>query len=96
MPAPPKIMKRIHVVISGRVQGVSFRAATRKEAIALNLTGWVKNLRDGRVEAILEGEESQVEVMRRWCEHGPPLARVIGVDLHDEDYTGEFGEFNIR
>jgi acylphosphatase len=89
-------MKRIHVIISGRVQGVAFRAYTRKEAAILNLTGWVKNLRDGRVEAIFEGEESQVEAMHRWCEHGPPLARVTGVDLHEEDYTGEFMDFNIR
>lgn len=88
-------MKRIHVIISGRVQGVAFRASTREAAIGLNLKGWVKNLREGRVEAIFEGEESQVEVMRRWCEHGPPLARVTGVDLHEEDYTGEFREFSI-
>lgn len=88
-------MKRIHVIIAGRVQGVAFRASTREAAIALNLTGWVKNLRDGQVEAVFEGEEAQVEIMRRWCEHGPPLARVTGVDLRDEDYMGEFGEFKI-
>ena len=88
-------MKRIHVIISGRVQGVAFRAATRETAIALNLTGWVKNLQDGRVEAVFEGDEAQVEIMRRWCKHGPPPARVTGVDLHDEDYTAEFVEFKI-
>jgi len=88
-------MKRIHVIISGRVQGVAFRAATRETAIALNLTGWVKNLRDGQVEAVFEGEDGQVEIMRRWCNQGPPPARVTGVDLHDEDYVAEFGEFKI-
>jgi len=88
-------MKRIHVIISGRVQGVAFRAATWKTATALNLTGWVKNLRDGRVEAVFEGEDSQVEVLRRWCEHGPPLALVTGVDLQEEEYTGGYKDFAV-
>ncbi|HAJ27335.1 MAG TPA: acylphosphatase [Syntrophus sp. (in: bacteria)] len=88
-------MKRIHVTITGRVQGVAFRAATREAAIALNLTGWVKNLRDGRVEAIFEGEDDQMELIQHWCKHGPPLARVTGVDLSEEDYTGEFREFTV-
>jgi acylphosphatase len=89
-------MKRIRIIISGHVQGVAFRAATRETATAFSLTGWVQNLRDGRVEAVFEGEDSQIEIMRRWCEHGPPLAVVAGVDLHEEDYTGEFKEFRIR
>jgi acylphosphatase len=88
-------MKRIHIIIAGRVQGVAFRASTQETATILKLTGWVKNLRDGRVEAVFEGEDSQVEVMHRWCEHGPPLARVSGVDVHEEGYTGEFGKFVI-
>jgi acylphosphatase len=89
-------MKRIHITISGRVQGVAFRASVRKTAMALKLAGWVKNLRDGRVEAVFEGEDTQMELMRRWCEHGPPLALVTGVDLYEEVYTGEFMDFNIR
>jgi acylphosphatase len=89
-------MKRIHVIISGRVQGVAFRAATLTTATALNLTGWVQNLQDGRVEAVFEGEDKQIEIMRRWCEHGPPSARVDGADLREEDYTGQFKEFIIR
>jgi len=89
-------MKRLHIVIYGRVQGVAFRAATRKTAIVLNLTGWVKNLPNGRVEAVFEGDDGQVEVMHDWCKHGPPLALVTGVDLRDEDYTGEFMDFTIQ
>ncbi|MFA5180373.1 MAG: acylphosphatase [Syntrophales bacterium] len=89
-------MKRLHIIIAGRVQGVAFRAATREMATALDLTGWVQNLRDGRVEAVFEGEDSQIEIIRRWCAHGPPSARVTGIDLHEEDYTGEFKGFNIR
>jgi len=88
-------MKRLHISISGRVQGVAFRAATREEARALNLTGWVRNLNDGRVEAVLEGEDDKVEVMHRWCEHGPPLARVTGIDATNEYYTGEFRDYTI-
>ncbi|MFA6413375.1 MAG: acylphosphatase [Syntrophales bacterium] len=88
-------MKRIHVIISGRVQGVAFRAATREAAIALNLSGWVKNLPDGRVEAVFEGEDGQVELMRRWCDHGPPLARVTGIAASAEYYAGEFRDFTI-
>jgi acylphosphatase len=56
----------------------------------------VQNLPDGRVEAVFEGEDAQIEIMRRWCEHGPPSARVAGIDLHEENYTGEFKEFRIR
>jgi acylphosphatase len=88
-------MKRIHITISGRVQAVAFRAATQETATMLKLTGWVKNLRDGRVEAVVEGEDPQVAIMQRWCEHGPPLARVSGVDFQEEDYTGEFTKFVI-
>jgi acylphosphatase len=88
-------MKRLHIVISGRVQGVAFRAATRETAIALNLTGWVKNLQNGQVEAVFEGGDNHVEIMHRWCKHGPPLALVTGVDLYEEDYTGEFWNFAI-
>lgn len=89
-------MKRIHIIISGRVQGVAFRASTREEATRLNLTGWVKNLPDGRVEAVFEGEDAQVEAMCRWCKHGPPLARVIGIEPREENYTGEYTDFTIR
>jgi len=88
-------MKRLHIVISGRVQGVAFRAATREKARVLNLTGWVRNLKDGRVEAVLEGEDDKVDLMRHWCEHGPPLAMVTGVDATDEYYAGEFRDFTI-
>lgn len=88
-------MKRIHIIISGRVQGVAFRAATREKAISLNLSGWVKNMQDGQVEAVFEGEDGQVEVMHRWCEHGPSLARVTGVNIHDEDFTGKLRNFTI-
>lgn len=89
-------MKRAHVFVSGRVQGVFFRANTRKQALNLGLTGWAKNLRDGRVEAVFEGEDAAVEKAIAWCHQGSSHASVDTVDVHYEDYTGEFDTFSIR
>lgn len=89
-------MKRAHVFVSGRVQGVFFRANTRKQALNLKLTGWAKNLRDGRVEAVFEGEDAAVEKAIAWCHQGPSHASVDNVDVHYEEYTGEFDTFSIR
>lgn len=90
-------MKRVraHVIIAGRVQGVCFRMDTRGEALQRGLTGWVKNLRDGTVEAVFEGEERDVKSMLKWCEAGPSLARVIKVSSTWEPYMGEFENFKI-
>lgn len=86
---------RAHVYISGYVQGVCFRAATQDEARGLRITGWVRNLRDGRVEAVFEGEQTQVGKIISWCHKGPPGASVRNVEVHYEDYTGEFPSFQI-
>lgn len=88
-------MKRVHVLITGLVQGVFFRVNTRNEAIARNLTGWVKNLPDGRVEAIFEGEDADVQSMLEWCKKGPPHAIVRDVKITDKTYKGEFKGFFI-
>ncbi len=77
--------KRVHVYVSGRVQGVMFRDATREKARELNLTGWVKNVPDGRVEAVFEGPAREIEEMARWCEDGPPHAAVENVETEFED-----------
>lgn len=87
---------RIHVFIDGRVQGVFFRAKTRSEAIKNNVTGWVRNLFDGRVEAIFEGEQEDVDHLINFCNKGPPGAYVTKVDIFTEEYIGEFNSFNIR
>ncbi len=76
--------KRVHVYISGRVQGVLLRDATREKAGELGLTGWVKNLPDGRVEAVFEGPAREVEEMTGWCEDGPPHAAVENVETEFE------------
>ncbi len=88
--------KRVHVYISGRVQGVYFRAYTKEEAERLGVKGWVRNLPDGRVEAVFEGDEEAVEAMVRWCHVGSPYSKVTGVEVIEEPYTGEFKDFSIR
>ncbi|MHC4481791.1 MAG: acylphosphatase [Planctomycetota bacterium] len=86
---------RARVVIGGRVQGVWFRASTRERARELDLTGWVRNRRDGRVEAVFEGPRSAVQRMVAWCHRGPGLAQVESVDLEWEEATGEFVGFRM-
>jgi acylphosphatase len=88
-------MVRAHVMIRGRVQGVYFRAHTRDEARARNVTGWVKNRTDGGVEAVFEGPEEDVKKVIAWCHKGPAWARVTDVHADWQDYTGEFKNFFI-
>lgn len=87
---------RIHLFICGIVQGVFFRAHTRDIARKLNLTGWVKNLPDGRVEVVAEGPQSALQNLIDWCRKGPPGARVDNIEVNWEDYTGDFKGFEIR
>lgn len=87
---------RAHMLISGRVQGVFFRSETQDEARRYGLTGWVRNLPDGRVEAVFEGEKDKVDVLIEFCRRGPPGARVTRVEVTWSDYTGEFKSFSIR
>lgn len=87
---------RAHVFVSGRVQGVFFRHETRLMAIRNNVTGWVRNLPDGRVEAVFEGERENVEAMINFCHRGPPGAVVKNVEVIWENPTGEFKSFQIR
>jgi len=89
-------LKRIHVYISGKVQGVFFRAETQRTANSFNLTGWVRNITDGRVEAVFEGDDANIDKMLAWCHIGPPAARVEEVSTEEEIYTGEFRDFNIK
>ncbi|MDQ5986950.1 MAG: Acylphosphatase [Syntrophus sp. SKADARSKE-3] len=89
------INKRLHVVISGRVQGVNFRAYTKRTAVSLGLTGWVKNLASGQVESVFEGPDQAVGSMLAWCHEGPPLSRVDHVYSREEPFTGSFPDFRI-
>ena len=91
-----KALKRLVIVVSGRVQGVWFRASTREEALLLGLRGWVRNLPDGRVEAVAEGAEPALGRLLAWCEVGPPGARVERAEPRWETATNEFEGFSIR
>ncbi len=86
---------RAHAIISGRVQGVFFRAETRDEAERHEVGGWVKNRSDGTVEALFEGNEAAVSKVLEWCKSGPPQARVKDVDIDWKDYKGEFDSFRV-
>lgn len=92
---PEGSLARAHVFISGRVQGVNFRWYTQRQAQELGLAGWVRNLWDGRVEAIFEGKEKAVGRAVDWCRVGPPSARVDDVEVNYEEPTGEFSRFRI-
>lgn len=86
---------RKRVVISGRVQGVAFRAYTKRAAAKVNATGWVRNLPDGNVEAVFEGSQEAVSSLLLWCKKGSPFGRVDQVTVYDESPTGEFRDFRI-
>jgi acylphosphatase len=87
---------RAHITVEGRVQGVFFRSHTQETALRLGVNGWVRNRRDGRVEAVFEGDRDKVEMVIQWCHRGPSEARVTKVYTTWEDYTGEFEEFSIN
>ena len=89
-------MVRAHVIISGRVQGVFFRMETKRAADKHGVCGWVRNTREGTVEALFEGSTEQVDSTIGWCKKGPPLAQVRDVSVEWEGYEGESGEFEIR
>ncbi len=86
---------RVHLVIEGRVQGVWFRESARRQALSLGVTGWVRNQRDGTVEAVAEGPEDAIRRFVVWCQKGPPAARVEGVRKAPETWTGEFEGFEV-
>lgn len=87
---------RVHVVISGKVQGVFYRASTKEKADTLGITGWVKNMPGGKVEAVFQGDEQQVQKMIEWCWNGPPQSQVIDIKVRREPLSDNFFSFNIR
>jgi len=88
--------KSVRVLISGRVQGVFFRASTCDMAQELGLQGWVKNDSDGGVTAFFQGEEELVDKAIEWCRHGPPSAMVTEVEIQKEAFIDELTNFKIR
>jgi acylphosphatase len=88
--------ERAHVYVSGQVQGVFFRDSTRERAEQLGLAGWVRNISDGRVEALFEGPSEKVREMVRWCEEGPSHADVEDVEAEFEAPQGDLAGFEVR
>lgn len=82
------------LLIHGDVQGVGFRYSLRTVAIQNGLSGWVRNTRDGSVEAVLHGDKNSVESVTDWCRHGPSLSRVDSVEVSETD--GRYSDFSIR
>jgi acylphosphatase len=89
-------MVRARLLISGTVQGVGYRWSCRREGQRLGLTGWVRNLPDGRVEALLQGTREQVEAMIKWCYRGPEEARVSDIAVSYQTPGEDFKEFGIK
>ena len=86
---------RAHVYIKGKVQGVFYRSWTRSSAESLGLTGWVKNLEDGRVEVMFEGEKEKIEEIIKKCKDGSRASEVTHVDVIWEEAEGDFSGFSI-
>ena len=87
---------RKHVVINGKVQGVFFRSSAQKRATSLGIGGWIKNMPDGKVEAVFEGKEEAVRKMLSWCWKGSGPAHVIDLKTKDEEPSGEEKDFRIK
>ena len=90
------VARRIHAIVTGRVQGVSYRASAAHEARRLGLVGWVRNTASGAVELEAEGDDGSLDMFVEWCRRGPPAARVSGVAVEERAAAAEEAEFEIR
>jgi len=88
--------KRAHLFIEGHVQGVYFRATTKEKALEKGVKGWVKNLPDGRVEAVFEGDREKVNQLIEFCHEGPEHAEVKNIEIQEQQYQDEFQDFEIK
>lgn len=89
-------MQTTHVLVVGRVQGVCFRDYTKRQAIQLNLSGWVRNKHDGSVEAIFSGADTNVKAMLEWLKRGSPLSRVDNIHIHETISEEQYTSFEVR
>ena len=87
--------KRVRLFVTGRVQGVFFRQSLKAKAIQNNIFGWVKNLQDGRVECILEGNEENIRILVDWTHNGPANSIVENVEVHNEKFDNKFTKFDV-
>ncbi len=86
---------RVHIFVSGKVQGVYYRQNTAQKAQELGIVGWVRNLSDGRVESVMEGLDVDIDKMLSWCKSGPKDAVVTDIKIMNEEYKKEFFTFDI-
>lgn len=88
--------ERVHIIVHGRVQGVFYRARTKEKAIELDLTGWVRNMADGTVEIIAEGDKEVLERLVDWSKQGPRHAHVAKIEVKWQPFLDEFSDFTVR
>ena len=93
---PTTNRRRVHAFVAGKVQGVWYRVSTQEEANRLELSGWVRNLDDGRVEFVAEGVPQDVEALLHWARRGPPHARVDTLEVTEETPEGDHAAFEVR
>ena len=87
--------QRVHLLVTGKVQGVFFRQALKVVAKKNNVLGWVRNLKDGRVEAILEGDNKSINSVIEWTHIGPANSRVDDIEVNNEEFKNEFSTFDV-
>ena len=87
--------QRVRLFVTGRVQGVFFRQSLKAKSIQNDVFGWVKNLQDGRVECLLEGNDENIRILVEWANSGPANAIVENVEIHDEKFDNEFTKFDV-
>ena len=87
--------QRVRLFVTGRVQGVFFRQSLKAKSIQNDVFGWVKNLQDGRVECLLEGNEENISILVEWANSGPANAIVENVEVHNEKFDNEFTKFDL-
>ena len=87
--------QRVRLFVTGKVQGVFFRQTLKVMAKKNDVFGWVKNLKDGKVESVLEGEVEKIDLLIKWAHSGPANARVEDVEIHNEKFSEEFSKFNV-
>ena len=90
------IKSSVHILVTGKVQGVFFRQATKVIAIKNHVTGWVKNLESGQVEILLEGEDQNVNSIVEWCHNGPANSRVDEIKIEQQKFSGQYSNFEVR
>jgi len=89
------VKSSVHIFVTGKVQGVFFRQATKVIATKNNVTGWVKNLESGQVEILLEGDSKNVDSVTDWCHNGPANSRVDEIKIEQQKFSGEYSNFEV-